>query len=54
MGAYAPIHLTRILNFRKLKQKIHTYIFTCYALTKLFHENRIYHVTYVKKDKIQY
>jgi hypothetical protein len=55
MGAYAPFILKCMLhtfcNFKKLKRKIRTYIFTCYTLTKLFHKNPTCRVTCVKKTK---
>ena len=62
-GAYAPgsrIEFPKVKHMyvwlRKdytkiLKQKICTYIFTCYALTKSFHKKWTYHVTCVKKTK---
>ena len=45
------MHLTYILNLKKLKLKFRTYIFTCYVLTKSFHKKSTYHVTCVKKTK---
>jgi hypothetical protein len=45
------MHLTYILNLKKLKLKVRTYIFTCYVLTKSFHKKSTYHVTCVKKTK---
>jgi hypothetical protein len=40
-----------ILNVKKLKQKIGTYIFTCYMPTKLLHDKSTCHVVCVKKIK---
>jgi hypothetical protein len=59
MKAYASfifkINVTPILNFKKLKKKLHMHLHLlgCYALIKSFYRKSTYHVTCVKKDKIK-
>jgi hypothetical protein len=52
---HAPYILKYIFDIfwdvKKLKQKIHTYIFTCYMPTKSLHDKSTYHVACVKKIK---
>jgi hypothetical protein len=55
LGAHAPFILKYNSDIfemsKRLKQKIHTYIFTCYVSTKLFHEKSTCRVACVKKQK---
>jgi hypothetical protein len=48
---YFKMHVTHILNlFLRLKQKIRTCIFTCYAFTKSFHEKTTCGVACVERQ----
>jgi hypothetical protein len=55
LGAYALYILKYIFdifkNVKKMKQKIGTYIFTCYMPTKSLHDKSTCHVACVKKIK---